>query len=279
MKFSLVLSAQQTRFEAVALRGNFAENVAKIAAWGYEGVELAVRDPSLMNAAEVERIVSANGLTAPAIGTGQAWNEERISFTSNEPMVRRQAIERVKQHVPLAAHLGALIVIGLIRGMTPAGQEHEQSLQFFLEGMEECSSSAAAEGVRIAIEPLNRYETDLLNTAEEGVEFIHRVGARNLGLVLDTFHMNIEEVDINMSIRANAQHLFHFHVADSDRWYPGAGHIDFPSILNTLHESGYRGFVSGEFLPRPDADTAAQRGIAYLKQIAADRFATDTQPS
>jgi len=93
------------------------------------------------------------------------------------------------------------------------------------------------------------------------------VGADNFGLLLDTFHMNIEEPVIEESIRACDDRIFHFHVADSNRWYPGAGHLDFESILEALFATGYRGFVSGEFMPLPDADTSAKRSIAYLRGL------------
>ena len=79
--------------------------------------------------------------------------------------------------------------------------------------------------------------------------------------------MNIEDAVIEESIRACGDRIFHFHVADSNRWYPGAGHLDFGSILEALFDTGYQGFVSGEFMPLPDADTAAERSIAYLRAL------------
>ena len=78
--------------------------------------------------------------------------------------------------------------------------------------------------------------------------------------------MNIEEVEIEKSIKTCGEHIFHFHVADSNRKYPGAGHLDFKSILEVLYSTGYQGWVSGEFVPDPDPDTAAQRSIAYLRE-------------
>jgi len=104
----------------------------------------------------------------------------------------------------------------------------------------------------------------LIHTAADGLELIERVGKENFGLLLDTFHMNIEDADIGDSIRTCGDRIFHFHVADSNRWHPGAGHLDFGSILERLEKTGYQGFVSGEFMPLPDADTAAERGIAHL---------------
>jgi sugar phosphate isomerase/epimerase len=92
-----------------------------------------------------------------------------------------------------------------------------------------------------------------------------------MGLLADTFHMNIEEPSIEGSIRRAGDRIFHFHVADSNRWHPGAGHLDFASILDALYATGYTGFVCGEFLPIPDAETAARRGIAHLRGIKLGR--------
>ena len=121
--------------------------------------------------------------------------------------------------------------------------------------------------MRVALEPINRYETTLINGIGQGLELVEAVGAANLGLLADTFHMNIEEPSIEDSIRQAGDRIFHFHVADSNRWHPGAGHLDFASILRALFGTGYAGFVSGEFLPIPDAETAARRGIAHLRDL------------
>jgi sugar phosphate isomerase/epimerase len=243
-------------------------NITRIAGWGYDGVELAIRDPAMVDAEALERLVLAHGLSVPAIGTGQAWGEEKLSFTSADPVVRLAAIARIKSHIPLARQFNALIIIGLMRGITPPGQTHAQSMQYLIESLQECASMAALEGVRMALEPLNRYETDLVHTSAEGLELLDQVGAANLGLLLDTFHMNIEEPVIEDGIRRSGERNFHFHVADSNRWYPGAGHLDFRSILDTLAKTGYSGWVSGEFMPLPDPATAAQRSIATLRQLS-----------
>lgn len=275
MKLSVVLSTQAAQFEAVAFKGDFAANVAKIAGWGYDGVELAIRDPKLVDPDELERVVRAHGLAVPAIGTGQAWGEEGLSYTDPDPDVRTAAIERTKSHIPLAARLGAawgepggtVIIIGLLRGIIKPGVDHALAMEWLVGALQECCAAAQPHGVRIALEPLNRYETSLIANVAEGMDLIERVGTDNMGLLLDTFHMNIEEPVIEDSIRVAGDRIFHFHVADSNRWHPGAGHLDFRSILDALFATGYQGFVSGEFMPLPDADTSAQRSIAYLRGI------------
>jgi sugar phosphate isomerase/epimerase len=267
MKFSVVLSTQPASFAAATFKGDFARNVARIAAMGYDGVELAIRDPLLVDGDELERVVAGHGLRVPAIGTGQAWGEEGLSFSDPHPEVRNAAIARVKAHVPLAARFGAVIIIGLLRGVVKPGVSHLQAMSWLTAALEECCAEALKENVRLALEPINRYETTLINDVAQGLALLERVGAPNLGLLLDTFHMNIEEPSIENSIRQAGQHIFHFHVADSNRWYPGAGHLDFASILAALSETGYAGFVSGEFLPQPDAETAAQQALAHLRGL------------
>ncbi len=327
MKLSIVLSTHQASFSAVAFKGDFAENVQRIAALGYDGVELAIRDPRLVEADALIDTLGTHGLAVPAIGTGQAWGEEGLSFTDPDPSIRQAAIDRVLLHIPLAARLAALsspphlpwrpgpglraasppswraggdevispasplslragggdraasckeaispadspaIIIGLLRGVVRPGVDPTQAMDWLIAALRTCSAAAEADGVHLALEPINRYETTLVNTVAEGLALIDSVGSPAFGLLLDTFHMNIEEPHIEASMRACGDRIYHFHVADSNRWPPGSGHLDFASILHTLHEIGYAGWVSGEFMPKPDGETAAQLAIEHLRPL------------
>jgi len=269
MKFSVVLSTQPAQFQAATFTGRMESNLAAIAAMGYDGVELAIRDPALVDLARLRQAVERCQLAVPAIGTGQAWGEEGLSFTDPDASVRQKAVERILSHIPVAAAFDAVIIIGLIRGLVRPGVRQEQAEAWLCESLQSCARAAAGAGVRLALEPINRYETSLVNTAAQGLDLIARVGAANFGLLLDTFHMNIEEPSIEDSIRACGEHIFHFHVADSNRLYPGGGHLDFRSIFSSLQSTGYQGWVSGEFLPRPDAETAAQKSLEHLRKMIA----------
>ncbi|MEN6479295.1 MAG: 5-keto-L-gluconate epimerase [Anaerolineales bacterium] len=267
MKLSIVLSTQPAQFQAVAFKGDLAGNIARIASWGYDGVEVAVRQPKMLDVDGLLALTAQHGLAIPAIGTGQAWGEEGLSYTDPDAAVRQAAIARTLEHIPLAARTGAVIIIGLLRGIVRPGVDHAQAMHWLVSALQTCCQAAAAQGVRLALEPINRYETTLINNAAQGLDLLARVGADNLGLLLDTFHMNIEEPQIEESIRVCGERIFHFHVADSNRWYPGAGHLDFARILDALAATGYTGWISGEFMPQPDGDTAAQRAIGYLRKL------------
>lgn len=267
LPLAIAASTHPAQFEAIAYKGELEATVAEIAALGFDGVELAIRDPALVRADELVAMIGHHGLAVPAISTGQAYAEEGLCLTSASAEVRRAARDRLISHVPLAARFDAVVIVGLIGISTLDGQTLEQATEHLVEGLREACADAQGHGVRLALEPCNRYESALIRTVHEALAVVDRVGAQNLGLLLDTFHMNIEEPSITESIHDCGARIFHFHVADSNRWHPGAGHLDFPAILDELRATGYEGFVSGEFLPLPDARTAGERFRTHMASL------------
>ena len=158
-----------------------------------------------------------------------------------------------------------MVIIGLIRGFKDDVITSKLTEMWLVEALQECAK--VDESVKLIIEPINRYECDLVCTVKEGMDLLEKVECQNVGLLLDTFHMNIEEPSIYESIKLAKDRLYHFHIADSNRWYPGAGHLDFPQIIETLNQIDYKGFVSAEILPHPDPDVAAKRTIAYMRNL------------
>jgi sugar phosphate isomerase/epimerase len=268
MKFAIVLSTNTTNFNAVAFQGNFEENVGRIAEIGYGGVELAIRDPALIDISAVQRTLARHNLTVPAIGTGQAWGEDKLSFTDPDEAVRRQAVGRIQAQIRLAAEFQAVVILGLIRGTVGPGANFVSAMGWLVEALRECAETAVKYQVQLTLEPISRSETNLVNTIEDGLALLAQVGADDsiLGLLPDTYHINIEEVNIQESLRKAGDHIFHFHVADSNRRYPGDNDLDFKPILTLLRdELNYQGWVSAETLPYPNAETAAEMGLAHLR--------------
>ena len=164
MKCSIVISTHAASFQAVAFKGDFETNLQRIASYGYDGVELAIRDPKLVDPDQITQSVMQQGLTIPAIGTGQAWGEEGLSFSHRDPAIRTKAIERVISHIPLAKKADAVIIIGLLRGVPEASVSKAQANEWMIEAFQRCTQKAVEATVKLAVEPLNRYETPLINT-------------------------------------------------------------------------------------------------------------------
>jgi D-psicose/D-tagatose/L-ribulose 3-epimerase len=137
---------------------------------------------------------------------------------------------------------------GKTRLLEPA--EREQQRRWAAESLREAGEHAGERGVTLAVEVLNRFETDLCNTVEQGLDLCERIGLDNVGLLLDTFHMNIEEKDIAAALRSAGPRLKHFHACENDRGAPGSGHVEWDAVLPVLHELGYDGqLVIESFTP------------------------------
>jgi sugar phosphate isomerase/epimerase len=119
----------------------------------------------------------------------------------------------------------------------------------------------------LILEPLNRYETSLYNDTASAKEVIDRIGRPNLKMLIDTFHMNIEEPDIIGSILDVREYISHVHFADSNRWAPGCGHIDFPKIVSALRTINYQGAICAEILPKPTPDECLRLTIEYFGKL------------
>jgi 5-keto-L-gluconate epimerase len=243
----------------------FEQRVRLLKEIGYDGIELGVRNPAEIDLDRFRALLADTGLAVAALGTGRAYAVDRLSFTDPDAAIRRQAVQRIKLHLDFARQIGhPPVIIGLVRGSSRA-TERTAALARLREAMRECADWAGQCGVRLALEPINRYETDLLNTVEAALAFVEPLRAPHVGLLLDTFHMNIEEVQTEASIAAAGSRIFHVHVADSNRRAPGWGHLDFGRILQSLRQAGYAGYLSAETLHDPDPEDALRQAFSHLR--------------
>ncbi len=268
LKKSFVVSTQLTNFNAVALKSNLKENLHRLSKLGFEGVELAVRNPAEIDINNIKKTVDAYNLEITAIGTGQAWGDEGLSFTEPELEIRKKAVERIKLHIKTFADIKAQIIIGLIRGLNRTGLPEAQVMDWMVKSFQECADFASNyPGVVLALEPINRYETSLINSVSDALGFLELVSRDNVKILIDTFHMNIEEPDIIQSIKKARKNISHVHFADSNRWAPGWGHINFKEIIQALKEIEYEGYISAEIMAKPTPETCAEETMKLFKKI------------
>lgn len=250
------------------LSGSFEQRLDRAAQLGYNGVELLPLRPAEVDPLALRAQVTARGLEIAALASGGIAALDGLTLLAADSALSQQASTRLAALIACAAQLGApLVTLGSFRGWAKSvGQNGRAQL---LAKLGEACEQAAQHGVRLALEPLNRYETDIVTTVAEGLALIDELGHEQLGLLVDTFHANIEERSLHACFEQAmlAGRLWHVHLGDSNRLHPGGGHLDFAAIVATLNALGYSGYLSAELLARPDPDTAAVATIETMRQL------------
>lgn len=267
MKLAITCTDMDIRKGApIVFRGKLEDSFKKIKTIGYDGAEVHIHDSSVIDRKELKALLDQYELELTSIGTGSAYGKERLFITSENEQIRDRAIEFLKQHIITASEYShAVVIIGLIKGKVSDCTSREIYEQNLTQSLKKCTEIAEKYNVVLGIEVINRYESDYLNTIDEGLELLDKIGSDNLKLHIDTFHMNIEEANIGEAIRKAKDKICHVHVADSDRWYAGHGHYDFAETIQALHDIGYSHALAIESLNYPDPDVSGERSYNYLR--------------
>jgi sugar phosphate isomerase/epimerase len=167
-----------------------------------------------------------------------------------------------------ATGFDAPVIIGSMQGRAAGEVTRQIALRYLGNALFKLDEHAEDLGTTILYEPLNRYETNLINTLADGVQFLSGAALRNVKLLADLYHMNIEEANLPDALRKTASYIGHVHFADSNRRAAGLGHTDFAPVAAALRDAGYRGYLSAEVLPLPDSDAAALQTIETFRRIA-----------
>jgi D-psicose/D-tagatose/L-ribulose 3-epimerase len=259
---------------------NIAEFAPRVKAMGFDLLELGVEAPGQWDPARTAEVLAANGLGASVCA---AMGPDR---DLTDPALVMGTQDYIRYCIDAVATLGGDVVAGPL--YTPVGKtwqmdasERKLTIDRLVEGLRPLADYAGERGVRLGIEPLNRFETSFLNTAAQVMEVVDRVDSPAVGVLLDTFHMNVEEKDQAAAIRIVGDKLVHFHACGSDRGAPGADHIAWEAIAAALRDVNYNGaLVIESFTPdnqtiaraaaiwRPLAenqDALANEGLAFLR--------------
>ncbi|MFB2120882.1 sugar phosphate isomerase/epimerase family protein [Parapedobacter sp. 2B3] len=257
-------------------------------AWGCDAVEIALEDASHIDAAIIKRALEEYDLTCSSICAAMGPGRD----LRGTPAEQQAAVEYITQGMELMAQIGCPVMAGPMYStvgraeQTPEDQYRRQ-WDTVVVHLKQLAARADELGVKLAMEPLNRYETDFINTCEQAVALVDDVGHQAIGILLDTYHMNIEEKDSATAIRKAGHRLLHVHACGCDRGAPGGDHINWDSIRDALKEVNYRGsLVIESFTPavkvvakaasiwrnfEPSREDIAIKGVAFLR----NQFMTD----
>ncbi len=229
---------------------------ADLKATGFDGAEIPIGEENPDYYPALGKILDDNGLARTAVMA----LDEAHNPVSPDPKIRQAAVERLAWGAEMCAALGADRIVGPIHSAYPVftgkgPTEDEKS--WCVDVLREASERSAAHGVTLAVEPLNRFECYMMNTAEQAAEIIRRIDHPNCVMLYDTHHMHIEEKDIVTAISETADTIGHIHISENDRGTPGKGQVNWADSFSSLKKSGYDGWLVIEAFSRLDPEFAA----------------------
>jgi len=245
---------------------DLAAGCAKAAALGFDAVEIFPRSTEELNAKDLKSLLRQHKLKLAAMGTGAGWVVHRLRLTDPDAQVRARARAFIASVIDFAGSFGAPAIVGSLQGRSEGDVTREQAFDWLREHLEQLAPRAHALGVPLLFEPLNRYETNLITSVADGLALLRPLRTKNVKLLVDLFHANIEETSIAEALRLAGSDLGHVHFADSNRRAVGLGHTDFVPIARALVDLGFKGYVSAEILPLPDSNAAAKQTAASFRQ-------------
>lgn len=227
--------------------------IRRLAKYGYESIEIS-GEPDVYDTKEVRRLLDENGL--------RCWGSVSLMFEGRDLIhadeaVRANTVQYLNDCITMVKELDGheMTIVPSEVGKVKAMASPEEEWQWAVDGLKEVYDHSEREGVRIALEPLNRFETNFLNRADQAVLLAEAVGP-NCGVCIDVFHLNIEEADMFEAIRTAGPRLVDFHVADNNRMAPGQGDVDWDRVVSTLKDVGYDGALTVEFVAPLDRTPA-----------------------
>ncbi|KAI1107576.1 xylose isomerase-like protein [Jackrogersella minutella] len=235
----------------------------RAASLGYTSVELA-GEPDRYSIDETKALLKKHDLNCWASVTIMYGTRDLAAV---DPTHRKATIDYMKSVVDLGAGLGAevaTVVPCTVGKLHPSSSSHDE-WKWVVQGVREVALYAAEKGIRIAIEPLNRFETYLITNISQVLQLIDEVNLPNVGIAFDPFHMNMEEPDMIAALRRCGDKLFDFHLGDNNRLAPGDGVLDWPLIIQTLREIGYKGGLAHEAMPPIDRTPGGGFGSKQLE--------------
>ena len=234
---------------------------------GFDAVEIFAPGPDAVDRPGLHHLIDRFDIPVAAVGTGAGMVLHGLNLVDSNDIRRDEAIRFVQQMIEFGAEFSAPAIIGSMQGRWSGDLDKPTALIRLGQALQQLGEFAASKEVTLLYEPLNRYESNLINTMAEAQTFFDQLPSDNVKVLADLFHMNIEEADLAAGLRQIASRLGHVHFVDSNRQAAGFGHTDFEPIAAALKSMQFDGYVSVEALPLPDSVTCARQTIKAYREL------------
>lgn len=248
----------------------------KIAAMGFNAVEIAVENPELIDGEAVRVGLEKHGLKAVICG---AFGPTR-DLTHEDPSIHQNCFKYIEECLDLCVLWNIPVFAGPMysavgKARMVSADQREIEWQLAVKNLRTACDMAQQRGVRLALEPLNRFESDLVNTAEDVIKLVNDIDHPAVGILLDGFHMNIEERDIATAIKRCSDKLLHVQVSENYRGTPGTGQTRWDAFSEGLNAINYKGIVAIESFTPANKELAAAVCIWRPFAESQDDFAAE----
>ena len=269
MKFSSTMTIQYDTIFSPFTAAQYLEALDWLRDSGFDAAEVCISHYRDLDVEGFKAELDRRGLACSNISTGQARTLEHITLLDDGETLER-AQERLMEHIRAAEILDCKVTLGLIRGLGTPGKEREERT-LLARNLEKVVDYAGQQRVKLILETINRYETALFNTVDSCMDFIERDlgNPECVGVHWDVFHANIEDRDFGEAIDRMGDRLMHVHLADSNRWFPGYGHLDFPAIFRLLKAAGFEDYCSFECFNLPSREAILAEAGRFIGEMKA----------
>ncbi len=268
MKVSTTIAPEAPLTAATMLRGPVEDGIKRSAEMGFDGVELQFNLCSIQpDFNKIADLCAKLNMEVCAYATGSLYVKNGLSLIDDDKTIVQRAIEMLQKYIDAAAITGGKLIIGCVRGNLDDRHSKDEYEQRLAKSLETVIEAADKKNIKVVLEAINRYENNYLATAAQVVEFIEKYNLKGMQILMDSFHMNMEETDMLGAIKKAAPYLGHFHSSDNIRYVPGMGTLPFPIIVRELSKNGYDGYLSLECTVSSNENAEAKIGLNNLRKI------------
>jgi sugar phosphate isomerase/epimerase len=266
MKFSFLF------YEPIEALDELDRRMGLLSSMGYDGVELSAFHPLPYPVEAVAGLAEKHRLPVVSLLSGWSYPHEGLCLSSPDELVRDRAVARLSDYVGQAAVLGSLIVVGLMQGLRTDEPDPEKANDRIADALSRVRRVAEGQGGSIVLEPVNHLQVGFNNSVAEACALVDRIRSPSMGVMLDTFHMNIEERSVVDVIRSHGPRARHVHLCETNGGRFGTGSLDFAGVLSALAAGGYDRLVSIKVYRGAGWEEAARASATYLHDLGLGYF-------
>lgn len=269
MKLSIVSGLKESQNSKEEVIKKFTSLCELLKPLNYDGIEFSLLEPEIIDIKGIVEVKESYDMEISALGTGSTFIRFGYSFGHQVGQIREKAIRRIENYISFAKETDSKVIIGLIRGRYNYDNNPGREKINIVSSMKECCLLAEDNDVELVFEPINSFEIDSYNTISDSIGLIDEINSKNLTLLLDSYHTNLEEDPTTIwdYLKEIAPKVGHIHLADSTRRAPGSGNFDFKSFLSIFKDIGYKDYASIETIMKPSFEDVARNTSEHLKSM------------